>query len=96
MDHLEGIAFVHVYPAYVKAHLTFDEGWFPDKKKITDLKWKLHSRIGLFQARFLDLVPCSESQGSHFRASILVLFPNTVERMRHLYLCLSISWDRSS
>lgn len=38
MDHLEGIAFVHVYPAYVKAHLTFDEGSFPDKKKITDLK----------------------------------------------------------
>ena len=36
MDHLEGIAFVHVYPAYVKAHLTFDEGSFPDKKKITD------------------------------------------------------------
>ena len=38
MDHLEGIAFVHVYPAYVKAHLTFDEGSFPDKKNITDLK----------------------------------------------------------
>ena len=38
MDHLEGIAFIHVYPAYVKAHLTFDEGSFPDKKKITDLK----------------------------------------------------------
>ena len=33
MDHLEGIAFVHVYPAYVKAHLNFDEGSFPDKKE---------------------------------------------------------------
>lgn len=32
MDHLEGIAFLHVYPAYAKAPLTFDEGSFPDKK----------------------------------------------------------------
>lgn len=40
MDHLEGIAFLHVYPAYVKAHLTFDEGSFPDKKKNNRLEMK--------------------------------------------------------
>ena len=41
MDHLEGIAFLHVYPAYVKAHLTFDEGSFPEKKNNRRVKRSL-------------------------------------------------------
>ena len=49
MDHLEGIAFLHVYPAYVKAHLTFDEGSFPDKNigtlNVHELFWMLQCNL---------------------------------------------------
>lgn len=51
MDHLEGIAFLHMYPAYVKAHLNFDEGSFPDKKENNRLEMKTTFSHGVISGR---------------------------------------------